>query len=70
MVGCMVRIILEIADDLTTLFFSQGWGYTTESGPHLSDKLLELEVIVGHIVFDMAAFVRLGLYRTQFAREP
>ena len=46
MVGCMVRIILEIADDPTTLFFSQGWGYTTESGPHLSDKLLELEVVV------------------------
>ena len=46
MVGCMVRIILEIADDPATLFFSQGWGYTTESGPHLSDKLLELEVVV------------------------
>ena len=46
MVGCMVRIILEIADDPTTLFFSQGWGYTAESGPHLSDKLLELEVFV------------------------
>ena len=43
MVGCMVRIIL---DDPTTLFFSQGWGYTAESGPHLSDKLLELEVFV------------------------
>ena len=74
MVGCMVRIILEIADDQTTLFFSQGWGYTTESGPHLSDKLLELEVrdrsFSGHIVFEMTAFVRLGLYRTQFAREP
>ena len=47
MVGCMVRIILEIADDPTIiLFFSQGWGYTTESGPQLSDKLLELEVFV------------------------
>ena len=47
MVGCIVRGLLEIADDSTIiLFFSQGWGYTTESGPHLSDKLLELEVFV------------------------